>query len=442
MRKPSCTIIFKKSTYKSLGLGETKIDGVEKSVEKTTVCYYSEAVNAMTFAGGLFSGIAYATDFINKKSVVYASYYDKNGNLLAVRRAEDKQLDYAFTSADNYITVEEQLNREETELTVTYTIGNEKRVYVYDTFTNKLLSTSVYKNESEKVKKEATGRDNFGRIIGTKYTLDGENDISYGFEYFSDYDDGIKTVLLPNGAKASRTADGFGRITSKSIAAAGIGESFTYAEKDSCTTPLVAEHCKTHGEEQTRLSYAYDKRGNITSIKNGETLVASYEYDGLGRLKRENDPQGQITVYEYDKSGNISIKRQFPYSEYAAISTKTLATSNLGTEVKYTYEDDKLKGYNGVVGVTYDYAGNPRKWFKHGASGTECALKLEWKESTLVGITDETTNKKYEYTYNADGLRTGKTVDGVKHEYYLSGSKILAKTRGADGAKKRFAREI
>ena len=253
--------------------------------------------------------------------------------------------------------------------------------------------------------------------------------LSYGCEYFSDYDDGIKTVVLPNGVKACRTADGFGRITSKSIAAAGIGETFTYAEKDSYTTPLVAEHCKTHGEEQTRLSYAYDKRGNITSIKNGETLVASYEYDGLGRLKRENDPQGQITVYEYDKSGNISIKRQFPYSEYAAISTKTLANSNFGTEVKYTYEDDKLKGYNGVVGVTYDYAGNPRKWFKHGANGTECALKLEWKESSLVGITDETTNKKYEYAYNADGLRTGKTVDGVKHEYYLSGSKILAETR-------------
>lgn len=430
--------IAAKCAYKSLSLGETKIDGVEKAVEKTTVCYYSEAVNAMTFAGGLFSGIAYATDFVNKKSVVYASYYDKNGNLLAVRRADDKQLDYAFTSADNYITVEEQLNREETELTVTYTIGNEKRVYVYDTFTNKLLSTSVYENESEKVKKEATGRDNFGRIIGTKYTIDGENDISYGFEYFSDYDDGIKTVVLPNGANASRTADGFGRITSKSIAAAGIGESFTYAEKDSYTTPLVAEHCKTHGEEQTRLSYAYDKRGNITSIKDGETLVASYEYDGLGRLKRENDPQGQITVYEYDKSGNISIKRQFPYSEYAAISTKTLVNSNLGTEVKYTYEDDKLKGYNGVVGVTYDYAGNPRKWFKHGANGTECALKLDWKESTLVGITDETANKKYEYTYNADGLRTGKTVDGVKHEYYLSGSKILAETCETCSVKKLF----
>ncbi len=63
-------------------------------------------------------------------------------------------------------------------------------------------------------------------------------------------------------------------------------------------------------------------------------------------------------------------------------------------------------------------------------------MKLEWKESSLVGITDETANKKYEYTYNADGLRTGKTVDGVKHEYYLSCSKILAETRESGGTKK------
>ena len=30
------------------------------------------------------------------------------------------------------------------------------------------------------------------------------------------------------------------------------------------------------------------------------------------------------------------------------------------------------------------------------------------------------------YTYNADGIRTGKTVNGIKHEYILNGSQILA----------------
>ena len=30
------------------------------------------------------------------------------------------------------------------------------------------------------------------------------------------------------------------------------------------------------------------------------------------------------------------------------------------------------------------------------------------------------------YTYNADGIRTGKTVNGIKHDYILNGSQILA----------------
>ena len=34
------------------------------------------------------------------------------------------------------------------------------------------------------------------------------------------------------------------------------------------------------------------------------------------------------------------------------------------------------------------------------------------------------------YTYNANGIRTSKTVNGVKHEYTLDGTKILRETWG------------
>ena len=33
-----------------------------------------------------------------------------------------------------------------------------------------------------------------------------------------------------------------------------------------------------------------------------------------------------------------------------------------------------------------------------------------------------------EYTYNADGIRTSKTVDGIRHDYYLNGTQIIAET--------------
>jgi len=37
------------------------------------------------------------------------------------------------------------------------------------------------------------------------------------------------------------------------------------------------------------------------------------------------------------------------------------------------------------------------------------------------------------FTYNADGIRTSKTVDGIKHTYVLEGSKILAETWTKNG---------
>ena len=33
-----------------------------------------------------------------------------------------------------------------------------------------------------------------------------------------------------------------------------------------------------------------------------------------------------------------------------------------------------------------------------------------------------------EYTYNANGIRTSKTVNGIRHDYYLNGTQIIAET--------------
>ena len=39
---------------------------------------------------------------------------------------------------------------------------------------------------------------------------------------------------------------------------------------------------------------------------------------------------------------------------------------------------------------------------------------------------DSESGDNYSYTYNADGIRTSKTVNGVKHTYHLSGTQILS----------------
>ena len=80
--------------------------------------------------------------------------------------------------------------------------------------------------------------------------------------------------------------------------------------------------------------------------------------------------------------------------------------------VAYTYDStwkDLLTSYDGQS-VTYDAQGNPTSYLGH---------TLTWEKGRQLKSFDGNT-----YTYNANGIRTSKTVNGVKHTYTLDGTKI------------------
>ena len=52
---------------------------------------------------------------------------------------------------------------------------------------------------------------------------------------------------------------------------------------------------------------------------------------------------------------------------------------------------------------------------------------MTWTQGRrLASISGEEEGTDYTYTYNDEGIRTGKTVDGVEHIYHLSGTQILS----------------
>ena len=81
------------------------------------------------------------------------------------------------------------------------------------------------------------------------------------------------------------------------------------------------------------------------------------------------------------------------------------------------YWGDLLTGYNGTT-ITYDEIGNPLSYY----NGT--AYTFTWEGRRLVGAVKG--SKTMSFTYNDEGLRTSKTVNGVTHRYYLNGSQIVA----------------
>ena len=94
-----------------------------------------------------------------------------------------------------------------------------------------------------------------------------------------------------------------------------------------------------------------------------------------------------------------------------------------------------MVGYDGhMYWIDYDEIGNPTRYGYGLASEglMEYGNELTWNGRELVrfrafeDIDTFTYFTDTTYTYNADGIRTSKTVNGIKHEYYLSGSQIIA----------------
>lgn len=165
--------------------------------------------------------------------------------------------------------------------------------------------------------------------------------------------------------------------------------------------------------------YTYDANGNITEIsrrhKTAETAYTKqqqFAYDELNQLVRADDLVKNCTeVYTYDNGGNILSVTTYPPtwgSLDGVTATKT---------VNYGYDDtnwkDKLTSYDGQA-ITYDEIGNPLSYRGY---------TLTWQNgrqlATLSG-----NGVTASYTYDVDGLRTSKTVNGVKHEYYYVGNTL------------------
>ena len=133
-------------------------------------------------------------------------------------------------------------------------------------------------------------------------------------------------------------------------------------------------------------SYQYDSYGNRSrlSVTGDESYTTSYSYDKNNRLRKETKTAGnasEITDYWYDPNGN-------------QISSMTVTT---GTE-----ED---------AGVGIEPAGGNTNSINEYDS---------WNQLTKTMQNGKTAS----YTYNGDGLRMSKTVDGTTTRHIWDGTNI------------------
>ena len=191
---------------------------------------------------------------------------------------------------------------------------------------------------------------------------------------------------------------------------------YTYVSDDQDTNAQVATYSSTINGVTTTYTYTYDNKGNITKIQYSNGQEIRYHYDDIGQLVREDNTLLNATyVYNYDNAGNITSKKTYVLT--AENSTPSTLSSTKSCTYGNTNWKDLLTAYNGVS-LTYDTIGNPLSYYN------ETSYTFSWNGRRLVSAT--TGSNSLSFTYNADGIRTSKTKNGVTTTYYLSGSQILA----------------
>ena len=293
----------------------------------------------------------------------------------------------------------------------------EKTVFCYD-LANRAVGQKTYVGSTLSSSLAYTYADKTNYLVGVKHKFAlGEQTIGYRYGNLSvgEMPDQIYGVTWNGKEKIGYSYDGFGRITDKTVMPSlskTLHNRYTYYNRESGNrTSTTVKSLETANGTYT---YTYDAVGNILSINDG-TYTVSYVYDGLNQLVRENDQRADTTtVYTYT-SGNITGKKVYKYT-----------LGNVGEEIKstsYGYSNsewrDLLTSFNGQA-VTYDEIGNPI---------TFGSKSFEWCGRQLERITDG--DNTYVYSYNTDGDRVSKTVNGVKTEYFYNGS-ILAGQKTGD----------
>ena len=238
---------------------------------------------------------------------------------------------------------------------------------------------------------------------------------SYSYTYDGE---GRLTGMQAGGQSLAYAYDALGRVTSETSSV--LTKSYAYRTVNGRTCDLVStlSYTKANGTSLLSLSYTYDAAGNIQTVSKSGTVYDQYAYDELGQLIREdNKDANKSYTYTYDSRGNILEKKTY------AFTLGTLGTAQKTDSYGYATDSwkDRLTSYNGST-ITYDAIGNPLT-YNNGS-----AYAFTWEGRQMQTATKG--NTTWTYTYNADGLRIGKTNGTTTYTYTWNDGKLTSQTWG------------
>ena len=343
------------------------------------------------------------TDAVTKVSVEYAngyenaSFYDKADRLLQVKEGT------AVKETCSYLA----------DGTLSQRIDNYSGMtYTYSELGNTI--TESYKKGSEQIL-TVSHHDDTAKMKRLVYSHSGTSD-----SYTQKTDDlGRMTELVTPLGTYTYTYDGLGRVTAKTLKSGSVTvakETYLYTESNDSgyTSPLKK---RITYKDNSWDGYTCDGNGLIKNIVHSPgTHLRTYQYDGMNRLTREDIQGHKTATYEYDKAGNLTCRKEY---DYHAMS---LDGETPNKTVTYSYQNGRMTSYDGESCV-YDENGNPT---------TYRGKTLTWTRGRLLETYPSLTspNVTWTFTYNADGIRVGKSAPGTTTTYGVDGERIVYEKTG------------
>ena len=400
--------------------------------------YLSSITTDSTTYTMLYDDFGNATEIkVGSNGLATYEYYENNGKLKKINYGNGFSEDYVYNNLEmlseiwytidgtRIIAYSYTYNSDGTLDVVTEHRTEKNTKYTYD---NRGRLTNIGEKDIDESSYNSTYivfYDSENRVSSQGSIISYSNTIEYPRTFTTSYSyDNIGQLTtetlryLSNNHKINYTFDNFGRIASvnSDLGSFDYTKQYTYISDGNKTSYLVGSYISTVNGTSRNYTYTYDSKGNITHIVDGITTT-NYVYDDLGQLtlQTSGDGSGLSYRYYYDNAGNI-IKKE---------TVMTILNQSNSQYINYGYTNsqwgDLLTSYNGTA-ITYDEIGNPLSYYNGSA------YTFTWTGRQLTGAVRGSTNMSF--TYNDDGIRTSKTVNGVKHTYQLNGSQIVSEQWG------------
>lgn len=437
-----------KTTYNAFGqktsvavekVGNDNGRPAEDALSSITLATYTYAENGgnltkMTYGNGAY--VKYTYDILDRP--VKEVYYTSSNTIT-------KQILYVY-NAQGALGKQYTLNGSGTV--------TEKHVFTYDSL-GRLIYSTEYDGNDNVIQRIHQTYDKSNRLSAQSWTV-GDTPYSESYTYNdpgvsgSTGDGTLQKMTISTGNSITFSYDSLKRLAGASswngsnrfLSTFYSYKTRTDENQNTFSTTRVNQRNVYHGTNLTTGNiifgeqFEYDASGNIIAIyerrKNTSLRqVASYDYDDLNQLTQEiiytydSDSDTTPTTitydYAYDSGGNIKeIKKND-----TAIKSFTYGNS--------TWRDQLTKVGN--LNLAYDAIGNPTNY----CNSHSLYSNMVWKNGRqLCEVFVDGPNDRIDvsYSYDAEGIRTQKVVDGVLHTYITQNGKVVRETIGTGSAAK------